>query len=744
MAPFADPLLLFSVPDSTIILICATGTQGLPPFSMMHLRIYFFLSVAALLLLPVVSPADEGNQGKEQVDWPGYLGGPDSGHYSTLDQINRDNVHRLELAWVYRSGGRREDNRSQILCNPLIIDGVLYGTSADLTLFAINAATGDEIWTFDTELIGQGHNRGLSYWEDGDDKRILYPSKYKLYAIDVGTGKPITAFGENGSVDLHEGLGRDVTGLYIAANSPGRVFKNLLILGTRVSESLPAVPGFVRAYDIRTGKIVWTFRTIPRPGDFGYDTWPPDAWKRTGGANCWTGMSLDHKRGIVYVPTGSASFDYYGGDRLGANLFANTLLALNANTGERIWHFQAVHHDIWDRDLPAPPNLVTVTHDGKRIDAVAQITKSAHIFLFDRETGKPLFPIEERPFPPSDLDGEQAWKTQPIPVKPPPFTRQHLSEDILTDISPEARANALEMFKQYRTGGQFIPPSREGTLIYPGLDGGGEWGGAAFDPKTGILFVNGNELPWRIQMVEVSGGDKEKPVNIGRLTYALNCQQCHGIDLEGSAEDKFPSLVDIASRFNKEQFNQLIKEGKGDMPSFGYLTDKQNNALISYLYNEQDVVQPAQTQDPDRPLLTYALTGHKRFLDKNGNPAVKPPWSTLNAIDLNTGDFVWKVPLGDFPEFRKEGDPPTGAEGYGGPIVTAGGVIFIGATRDEKFRAFDKRDGKLLWETGLPAGGYATPSTYSVDGTQYVVIACGGSKMGTKSGDAYLAFKLKK
>ena len=403
-----------------------------------------------------------------------------------------------------------------------------------------------------------------------------------------------------------------------------------------------------------------------------------------------------------------------------------------------------MHHDLWDRDLPAPPNLVTVTHDGKRIDAVAQITKSSHVFLFDRETGESLFPIEERPFPPSDLEGEQAWGTQPIPVKPSPFTRQHLSEDILTDVSPEAHANALELFKQYRTGGQFIPPSREGTLIYPGLDGGGEWGGAAFDPETGILFVNGNELPWRVQMVEVSGGDKSKPVNIGRLTYALNCQQCHGIDLEGSAEDKFPSLVDIASRFTIEQFNLLIEEGKGDMPSFGFLTDKQNNALISYLYNEQDVMEPTQNQDPDQSLLTYALTGHKRFLDEDGNPAVKPPWSTLNAIDLNTGDFVWKVPLGDFPEFRKEGDPPTGAEGYGGPIVTAGGVIFIGATKDEKFRAFDKRDGKLLWETGLPAGGYATASTYSVDGTQYVVIACGGGKMGTKSGDSYLAFKLKK
>ena len=684
-------------------------------------------------------------------DWPVYLG-EGSSQYSGLEQITRDNVGRLEVAWTYRAGDAdTEHDRTQIQTSPIVVDGVLYGVSPTLKLFALDASNGAVRWEFDPFSAGAvvrrgGTSRGVTYWAEGDDRRIFATGGSRLFAVDAATGIPIATFGNNGVVDLHDDLeaGRDVSDLFVISNTPGVIFENLLILPTRAAETNPAAPGHVRAFDVRTGEVVWVFHTIPHPGEFGYDTWPADAWQRVGGANNWAGMSVDHQRGLVFVPTGSATPDFYGGDRLGANLFANTLLALDAATGERVWHFQAVHHDIWDRDFPAPPNLVTVETDGVRRDIVAQITKSAHIFMFDRETGEPVFPIEERPVPPSDIPGEEAWPTQPIPTRPPPFARQRFTEDEVTDLSREAQRYARERLRRMRSDGQFVPPSREGTIILPGLDGGGEWGGAAVDPTTGIMYVNANDMPWVGAMVEIEPGERGLLATAGHRVYAQYCLPCHGIDRAGDPLGLYPPLDDLTGRLAREDTLEIILGGRGYMPSHAYLSDRDGEALIAYLYDSDEADPRAEerdeTLDDDAPEWVFA--GYRRFLDQEERPAISPPWATLNAIDLNAGEIRWQVTLGDWPELSVDGRPPTGAEAYGGPVVTASGLVFIGATRDERFRAFDVRDGQLLWETGLPAAGYATPITYAVGGKQYVVIAAGGGKVGTASGDAYVAFAL--
>lgn len=705
-------------------------------------RLLSVLLPACAILLVTSCATSPPNGGEQYRDWRVYGGDKAGTHYSSLDQINRENVAQMEVAWIYRTGDAGP--RSQIQCNPIIIDSVLFGTTPELKAFALNAATGTPLWTFDPFegkglASALGVNRGVVYWEDGDDKRLLFTAGEHLYALDARTGRPIPTFGDGGSVSLKEGLGRDMTGLFISSNTPGAIYKDLLILGTRVSEELPAAPGHVRAYDVRTGAVRWTFHTIPQPGEFGYETWPAGAHEYTGGANAWSGITVDEARGMVFVPTGSASFDFWGGNRKGENLFANSILALNAETGERIWHFQVVRHDIWDRDLPAAPNLVTIERDGRRVDAVAQITKSGHVFVLDRETGASLFPLEEIRVPASDLKGEEAWPTQILPAKPAPFARQQLTEADLTDLTPEAHEAVLRRFRQVRSGGQFVPPSKEGTIIFPGFDGGGEWGGAGFDPTTGILYVNSNEMPWILQMMDLDEAASQKTFTLGPRVYAANCSNCHGFGREGAPAHNVPALLDVRARFNKEQVRQIVGSGRGFMPSFGHLTQGEVDALVAYLFDEEP---PETTQVKFDFAVPYNHMGYNRFLDPNGYPAVKPPWGTLNAIDLNRGEILWQVPLGELPELTAKGIPPTGTENYGGPVVTAGGLIFIGATKDEMFRAFDKDTGELLWETKLPAGGYATPATYEVNGRQYVVIAAGGGKMGTPPGDAYVAFAL--
>ncbi|HTL56765.1 MAG TPA: PQQ-binding-like beta-propeller repeat protein [Candidatus Limnocylindrales bacterium] len=684
-------------------------------------------------------------------NWSSYLGDPARSHFSQLKQIHRRNVSRLEAAWTYHSGDARSGNLSQIQCNPLIIDGVLYGTTPQLKLIALDAATGHELWRFDPtagdrKVSATGVNRGVVCWGEGSERRIIYSVDHFLYAIDAGCGRPVARFGNEGRVDIKDGLGRDVSKLFVSSTTPGAVFQNLLFLPMRLGEGpAPAAPGHLRAFDLRTGKIVWTFHTIPYPGEPGYETWPPDAWTYVGGVNCWAGMSVDERRGLVFVPTGSAAFDFWGGNRIGQNLYANCLLALDARTGRRVWHYQFVHHDVWDRDLPAPPDLVSVKRDGRSIDAVAQTTKSGHVFLFNRETGEPLFPIEERPVPRSDLDGEATWPTQPVPVKPLPFARQLFSYNEITDLFPDSRRAALERFSKVRPHLPFAPPSTQGTIIFPGYDGGGEWGGAAVDPG-GVLYVNANEMPWILEMVPTKS-DPNVPVAGGAQLFAQICAACHGLDRRGNRAQNVPSLVGVGQKLKTDEVVRLLGTGRGVMPSFGFLSERQKTLLAATVLGVEEVSDNAAhagTIPGDNVLggIPYSFTGYNRWVDTNGYPVVKPPWGTLNAIDLNTGDFRWRVPLGELPALKAQGIPRTGLENYGGPVVTAGDLLFIAATKDEMLRAFDTRNGEFLWEAKLPAGGYATPATYLANGRQYVVIACGGGKMGTKSGDAYVAFAL--
>lgn len=671
------------------------------------------------------------------VDWSTTGGAPGNTRYSTLDQINITNVNQLQVAWVYHTGDLPPDGHGEIQATPIVVDGVLYATTPALAVIALRAESGTLLWRFDPFARREraSHvNRGVVYWAADKDRRIFFTAGRRLYALHARNGRPILSFGDSGSVDLSAGLSRDIGDAYLVATSPGVIYKDLLIQGMRVGEEEGSAPGDVRAYDVRTGAIRWTFHTIPHAGEFGYDTWPPGAWQTAGGANSWGGMSVDTARGIVYVPTGSATPDFYGGARVGANLFANSLLALDAATGKRLWHFQTVHHDLWDRDLPAAPNLVTVTRDGSPVEAVAQITKSGFVLLFDRTSGKPLFDVVERVVPPSDLRGEQAWPTQPFPVKPAPFARQSMRE---ADVTPSERRR----FRLLRHNSLFTPPSRPGSVVLPGFDGGGEWGGAAVDPETATLYVNASDVPWVAAMRELERiAPGAAALRAGDAVYAAACAKCHGADRRGF--DRAPSLVGLGTRLSVRDVRQILDGGRGFMPSFGSLPVAQKAAVMGYLGY---TIAPADTAGwISQPARTspYEFAGYERWRDSSGFPAIKPPWGTLSAIDLNTGEYRWRVPLGEFAALSARGSAVTGTEQYGGPIVTRGGLVFIAATQDAKLRALDKSSGRVVWEAMLPAPGYATPSTYAVRGKQFVVVAAGGGKLGSKSSDTYVAFSL--
>lgn len=670
------------------------------------------------------------------VNWAEYLGGADRNHYSPLTQINAENVDKLKIAWTYTL-----PDSGQMQTNALVIDGIVYGVSPKAQVFALNAETGKEIWKFEEKFANSSStSRGVAYWTDGKESRIMCTVGPNLYAVDAKTGKKIMSFGENGKVDLHIGLPAIAQDKFIISNTPGTIFEDLIIMPIRLSEDADAAPGDIKAYNVRTGKLEWTFHTIPYPGEFGYETFPPNAHKNThiGAANNWAGMSIDRKTGIVYIPTGSASYDFYGGRRHGKNLFANCLLALNAKTGKRIWHYQTIHHDIWDRDLPSPPNLVTINRNGKKIEAVAQTTKGGYVFVFDRLTGKPIYPIKEMPVPGSKLAGEKTWPTQPIPTMPAPYARQsyELNENKISPFA-ENKDELKALIKKYRTE-RFAAPSKEGTVIFPGYDGGAEWGGAAVDPD-GIMYVNSNEMAWILTMVEAPKQKDLQRLTLGEQTYKISCSTCHGPDLKGNPASNYPSLVGIEKKLNRAAIASLLNTGKGRMPGFGYVRTAEKQAVIDFILGTEKKEASSNKSTADLDIDLFQGTGYNKFLDSKGLPAISPPWGTFNAINLNTGQYLWKIPFGSEPTLA---DKTTGSENYGGPVVTASGLLFIAATKDEMFRVFDKKTGKLLWQTKLPFASFATPATYSVNGKQYIVLSCGGTKLGAPKGNQYVAYAL--
>jgi len=748
--------------------------------------IRFKISHTGLLILFCIvlfAAVSCNNHSKSYKDWQVYGGSNENIKYSALTEIDTGNVKKLTVAWVYSSGQSSTTNTTDMKTNPIVVDGILYGLNPQLKLFALDAATGKEKWVYDPVSVPEkGKNtgrgpfapstkicRGITYYKgEEDDQRILYTpgGGHALYCINALTGKLITTFGNNGIVDLHEGLEiKNEYDLHISNTSPGIIYKDLIILGSRLSEAAQSAPGHIRAYDVHTGKQRWIFHTIPHPGEPGYESWEnPEAYTYVGGANAWGGFSLDEARGMVFAGTGSATPDFYGGNRKGNNLYANSVLALDAATGRLIWHYQLVHHDLWDWDIPTHPIMATITEDGKKRDVVVQTTKNGFIYMFDRVTGQPIHPIQEVPVPQSTLAGEKSSPTQPVPTFFKPFVRQVITEeDLFKDGIPDSSyQEILKKFRSYKTDNMWNPPSPEGTLESPGWNGGNEWGGPSFDPTTEIMYVNANESPWVVRMSDVNQPDKSAIVrtnlDVGKALFESQCSGCHGLDRRGGETNPAlaanPSLVGIEKRsnlsagvrFDESSFKSLVTSGRNNMPPFGHLSEEQKTAIASYVLNlkskqKEKFINAAREEQPIYFRSPYRMDGGK-FLTGEGYPAVKPPWGHLTAIDLNTGKEVWKQTIGDYPELKAKGIH-AGSENFGSSAVTAGGIVFIAATRDEMIRAFNKKTGALLWEASLPAAGVATPAVYEVKGKQYVVIACGGGgKQRTKSGDKYVAFAL--
>ncbi|MDX2268751.1 MAG: PQQ-binding-like beta-propeller repeat protein [Bryobacter sp.] len=672
-------------------------------------------------------------------EWNHWGGSPDNIHYSANRTLTPKNVGQLKLAWTYDSGDAFQG--SDIQANPIVVKGVMYTTTPSLKVVAVDVKTGKQLWVYDG-LGGQRpthKNRGLNYWTDGREERILLCLGYYLQAIDAKTGKLDAQFGSEGKVDLREAFDRPKELVNLSVPTPGAIYKDLLILGSSVPENLPSTPGDIRAYNVRTGKLAWKFHTVPRPGEPGHETWPAEAWKHTGGANSWAGLVVDQGRGLAIISTGSAAFDFYGADRHGDNLYANSILALDANTGTKKWHFQAIRHDVWDLDFPSAPLLVKVKREGKMVDAVAQCGKDGFVWLLDRETGKSLFPLQEVPIPASTVEGEKLAKTQVVPTKPAPFSRQEFKgPDMVTNRTPEARRLALERLKNLDYGPRFTPPSLRGTIVFPGFSGGAEWGGQAFDPETRLLYVNANEMPWILRLVPPR--TTARMAQASRL-YQSRCAACHRDDMKG-APPEYPAVDNLAGKFDEAQLNNLIAKGSGRMPGFANLGEEAITALSRYLLKKEDK-EVEIARGPKPPVqLKYTMDGYNKFLDHEGYPAITPPWGTLSAINLDTGEYAWKVPFGEYPELVAQGLKNTGAENHGGGVVTAGGLFLIGASaHDRKLRAYDKKTGKLLWETVLPFGNNATIAMTELEGKPYVLVPMGGGR-GKPSGSQWAAFTL--
>jgi quinoprotein glucose dehydrogenase len=672
-------------------------------------------------------------------NWDHWGGSPENIHYSSNRSLTAANVKNLKLAWTYDAGDAYQG--SDIQSNPIVVNGTMYTSTASLKVVAVDVTTGKEIWRYDGSPGERARhkNRGVTYWTDGKEARVFIPLGFYLHAIDARTGKAVASFGDQGRVDMRDAFARPKELVSLSVTSPGVIYKDLIILGSSVPENLPSTPGDIRAYNVRTGALAWSFHTIPHPGEPGHETWPAEAWKHSGGANNWPGFVIDQKRGLVYVPTGSAAFDFYGADRHGDNLYANTILCLEAATGKKRWHFQAIKHDVWDLDFPSAPLLVTVMRKGKPVDAVAQCGKDGFVWLLHRDTGESLFPLKEVPAPPSRVDGEKLASTQRIPAMPEPFSRQRFTgEDMITHRTPEARKLALARLKTLDYGERWTPPSLRGTLIFPGFSGGAEWGGQAFDPETRLLYINANEMPWILRLVEPKATAR---LTLASRVYQSRCAACHRDDMKG-APPEYPAVDNLNSKFNDEQLANLIRKGSGRMPGFANIGDAAIAALTTYLLRQEDN-QTEVARGPKPPVqLKYTMDGYNKFLDHEGYPAIAPPWGTLSAINLDTGAYAWKIPFGEYPELVAQGMKDTGAENHGGGIVTAGGLFLIGASaHDRKFRAYDKRTGKLVWETQLEYANNCTPAMFERNGKPYLIIPMGGGR-GKPSSGKFAAYTL--
>jgi quinoprotein glucose dehydrogenase len=669
-----------------------------------------------------LTPANGFPKGKTFLTWERSHGDNGGMRYSALRQINRENVTNLQVAWIYHS----RDKGNALECNPIIVREMMITPTPGNSIVAVNAETGAELWRFKPE--GRPAFRGLIYWPGGSgaQERIMFCSGQFLYALSPKNGQPVGDFGQNGKI-LLPGVAERGFG---AATAAPVIFQNIII-----------VAGFekdVWAFDVTSGKWLWTFHTVPHVGEFGADTWDkPESYA----ANAWAGMALDEVRGIAFVSTASPKPNFNGVRHRGQNLFANCVIALDARTGKRLWHFQEILHDIWDLDISGPPNLATITRDGRKVDVVAATTKIGNTLLLDRTSGKPIFPFRLRRAPTSDVPGEETWPYQPDPELPENFSKLEFTAADLTTRTEDAAEYSRTRFKSMRTG-WFLPCTEGRPTLYFDVDGGAEWTGACVDAETGRLYVTANRIGWAITMFRNDDppDDPAAPKTPGQKIFETMCAVCHGTNRLGVGI--YPPLRGIRHRMTDEAIAKQIREGKNAMPGFPQLSPADLKSLEDFLLL-RDRPAPATTAKTERPV--YSFAGYPRFYDQDGYPANKPPWGTINCIDLNTGKLVWQKPLGEYPELAAKGLPPTGTENYGGAIVTAGGLLFCSGTRDNKIRAFDKTTGAELWAATLPYAGSAAPATYQIEGRQYVVIpATGVLHLGTPRGDAWVAFSLPK